>query len=57
VAVCREIRRLGLVPPGGAFYQLVNVPPSARKQRAVLWVQVGDVGAVTGAAMIPPADQ
>jgi hypothetical protein len=57
VAVCREIRRLGLVPPGGAFYQLVNVPPQARKQRAIVWMQVGDVGAVAGAAMIPPADQ
>jgi len=57
VAVCREIRRLGLVPPGGAFYQLVKLPPPSHKQRAILWIQVGDVGAVSGAAMIPPADQ
>ena len=57
VAVCREIRRVGVVPPGGAFYQLVNVSPQSRRQRAILWVQVGDVGVVAGAAMIAPADQ
>jgi hypothetical protein len=57
VAVCREIRRVGLVPLGGAFYQLVTLPPPARKQRAIVWLQVGDVGAVAGAAMIEPADQ
>ncbi len=57
VAVCREIRIAGTVPLGGAFYQVVNVPPQARKQRAIVWVQVGDVGAVAGATMLPPADQ
>ncbi|MGB7760428.1 MAG: DUF1223 domain-containing protein [Bryobacteraceae bacterium] len=57
VAVCREIHRVGLVPPGGAFYQLVKLPPQARRQRAILWVQTGDVGAVAGAAMVAPADQ
>jgi hypothetical protein len=57
VAVCRQIVRAGLVPLGGAFYQLVKLPPQARKQRAIVWVQVGDVGVVAGAAMIPPADQ
>jgi len=57
VAVCRQIVRAGLVPLGGAFYQLVKLPPQTRKQRAIVWVQVGDVGVVAGAAMIPPADQ
>lgn len=57
VAVCREIRRAGLVPLGGAFYQLVKLPPQARKQRVIVWMQVGEVGAVAGAAMLPPADQ
>jgi hypothetical protein len=57
VAVCRQILTAGLVPLGGAFYQLVKLPPQARKQRAIVWLQVGDVGAVAGAAMIPPADQ
>ena len=56
-AVCRQILTAGLVPLGGAFYQLVKLPPQARKQRAIVWLQVGDVGAVAGAAMIPPADQ
>lgn len=57
VAVCREIRRVGLVPLGGAFYQLVSVPAQARKQRAIVWLQVGEVGAVAGTAMLLPADQ
>jgi len=57
VAVCRQILSAGLVPLGGAFYQLVKVPPQARKQRAIVWLQVGEIGAVAGAAMIPPADQ
>ena len=56
VAVCREIRRVGLVPLGGAFYQLVNLPPQARKQRAIVWLQVLEVGAVVGASVLPPAD-
>lgn len=56
VAVCREIRAAGVVPPGGAFYQLVELPAQARKQRAIVWTQVGEVGVVGGAAMIPPAD-
>jgi len=56
VAVCREIRNVGVVPIGGAFYQLVELPPQARKQRAIVWLQVGEVGAVAGAAMLPPAD-
>jgi hypothetical protein len=57
VAVCREIRRAGTVPLGGAFYQLVKLPPQARKQRVILWLQVGDVGTVAGATMLAPAEQ
>jgi len=56
VAVCREIRAAGVVPLGGAFYELVELPPQARKQRAIVWIQVGEVGAVAGATMLPPAD-
>jgi hypothetical protein len=57
VAVCRDIRQIGVVPLGGAFYQLVTLPPQAQKQRAIVWIQVGDVGAVAGATMLGPADQ
>lgn len=56
IAVCREIRNVGVVPLGGAYYQLVEVPPQARRQRVVVWVQSGEVGVVSGAAMLPPAD-
>jgi hypothetical protein len=56
VAVCREIRAAGVVPLGGAFYQLVELPSQARKQRVIVWTQVGEVGAVAGASMLPPAE-
>jgi hypothetical protein len=56
IAVCREIRNGGVVPLGGAYYQLIEVPPQARRQRVVVWVQTGEVGVVSGAAMLPPAD-
>jgi hypothetical protein len=52
--VCREIRAAGIVPLGGAFYQLITVPPQAHRQRAIVWLQAGDVGTVAGAAMLPP---
>ena len=57
VAVCREIRMAGVVPLGGAFYQLVELPPQAHKQRAIVWTQVGEVGAVAGATVLPPDSQ
>ena len=56
VAVCREIRDAGVVPLGGAFYHLVPLPPQAHKQRAIVWMQVGEAGLVAGAAMLPPED-
>jgi hypothetical protein len=54
VAVCREIRAAGIVPLGGAFYQLITLPPPAHRQRVIVWLQAGDVGTVAGAAMLPP---
>jgi hypothetical protein len=54
VAVCREIRGAGKVPPGGAFDQVVDLPARARRQRVIVWTQSGDAGAVAGAAMLPP---
>jgi len=56
IAVCREIRNGGVVPLGGAYYQLIEVPPQARRQRVVVWIQSGEVGPVAGAAMLPPAE-
>ncbi|MFY9724304.1 MAG: DUF1223 domain-containing protein, partial [Bryobacteraceae bacterium] len=56
VAVCREIRRVGKVPPGGAYYEVLTLPPQARRQRVILWTQAGDTGVVAGAAMLPPAE-
>jgi hypothetical protein len=54
VAVCREIRRIGKVPPGGAYYQLLELPSKARQQRVIVWTQSGDSGAVAGAALLAP---
>jgi len=57
VAVCREIRRAGVVPPGGAYYQLIPLQPQERRERVILWLQNGEFGAISAAAMIPPAEQ
>ena len=55
VAVCREIRKAGTVPTGGAFHQLIELPPQARRQRVIVWTQSGETGAVSGAALLAPA--
>jgi hypothetical protein len=57
VAVCRDIRSVGVVPLGGAYYEMIELPPQARSQRVILWIQTGEVGAVEGATMLPPADR
>jgi hypothetical protein len=54
VAVCREIRQAGKVPPGGAFSKLVPLSPEARRQRVIVWTQSVDAGAVAGAALLAP---
>jgi hypothetical protein len=55
VAVCRELRKAGKVPPGGAFYQLIDLPAKARRQRVIVWTQAGETGPVAGAAVLAPA--
>ncbi len=55
VAVCRQLRKTGKVPPGGAYYELIDLPAKARRQRVIVWTQSGDAGAVASAAMLPPA--
>jgi len=54
VAVCREIRQAGKVPRGGAFSELIPLPPQARRQRVIVWTQSGYAGAVAGAAVLVP---
>jgi hypothetical protein len=54
VAVCREIRQAGKVPPGGTLNELIPLPPQARRQRVIVWTQSGDAGAVAGAALLAP---
>jgi len=56
VAVCREIRRVGKVPNGGAFYESIDLPAKARQQRVIVWTQSGDAGLVGGAAVLTPAE-
>jgi hypothetical protein len=55
VAVCREIRKAGKVPPGGAFNKLIELPARARRQRVIVWTQSGEAGAVAGAALLAPS--
>jgi len=56
VAVCRELRRAGKVPPGGAYYELIQLPAKARAQRVIVWTQTGDSGKVASAALLLPAE-
>jgi len=56
VAVCRQIRKTGKVPPGGAYYELIELPEKARRQRVIVWTQSGDNGVVASAAMLPPTE-
>ncbi|MFY9724305.1 MAG: DUF1223 domain-containing protein [Bryobacteraceae bacterium] len=56
VAVCRQIRRAGKVPAGGAYSALIDLPAKARQQRVIVWTQSGDAGVVASAAMLLPAD-
>jgi hypothetical protein len=55
VAVCRQIRRTGKVPPGETYNALIDLPAKARQQRVIVWTQAGDAGVVASAAMLPPA--
>ena len=52
VAILRTLRKLGSVKKGGAFSQLVEAPGPA--QRAVVFVQESDLGAIEGAAVWVP---
>jgi hypothetical protein len=55
VAVCRDIRTIGKVPPGGTFSKLIGLPPRARRQRVIVWTQSGEAGLVAGAALLAPS--
>ena len=52
VAILRTLRKLGSVKKGGAFSQVVEAPGPA--QRAVVFVQEPDLGAIEGAAVWVP---
>ncbi len=52
VAILRTLRKLGAVKKGGAFSLVVDAPGPS--QRAVIFVQEADLGAIDGAAVWVP---
>jgi hypothetical protein len=52
VAVLRSLRKIGTVKRGGGFSEMVTLPASAAEQRAIVFLQEGTSGPVSGAAEI-----
>ena len=52
VAVLRSLRKIGKVEKNGAFEKDVPLAARAREQRAVVFLQDGEAGPVSGAAML-----
>lgn len=55
VAIARSLRKVGKIERGGTFQKEINLPgKKTRGQRLIVFVQEGDTGPVSGAAMLPP---
>jgi hypothetical protein len=54
VAVVRSLKKIGTVKRGEAFHKLIETGPDDRARRAVVFLQDGDLGAVSGAAVLDP---
>lgn len=52
VAMVRSLKKIGAVKRGESFRKVVAIPPSAKGQRIVVFVQDADMGPVSGAAVI-----
>lgn len=52
VAVVRSLKRIGKVERGGSFQKEIALPAKAREQRVVAFIQDGDTGPISGAAML-----
>jgi len=53
VAVVRSLKRIGKVERGGSFQKEIALPAKTREQRVVAFLQDGDTGPISGAAMLP----
>ena len=53
VAVARGMRKIGKVEQDGGFQRQIGMARKTRGQRVIVFVQEGDSGPVSGAAMLP----
>ena len=53
VAVVRSMKRIGKVERGGSFQKEIALSGKTAEQRVVVFLQEGDTGPVSGAAMLP----
>jgi hypothetical protein len=53
VAIVRSLRKIGRLERGGGFQKEISLPEKTRGQRAIVFVQEGDTGPVSGVAMLP----
>jgi len=54
VAVVRGIKRIGKVERGGSFQKQIALPAKARAQRVIAFLQEGEAGSISGAAILSP---
>ena len=52
VAILRSLRKVGTVKQGASFHQTVDLPADAAAARVIVFVQDGDLGRVSGAALL-----
>ncbi|HUK17776.1 MAG TPA: DUF1223 domain-containing protein [Bryobacteraceae bacterium] len=52
VAIARSLRKIGRIDSEGRFHREVALPEKTRRQRVIVFLQQGDAGVVSGAAML-----
>ena len=53
VAIVRSLRKIGKLERGGGFQREIGLPEKTRGQRAIVFVQEGETGPVSGVAVLP----
>ena len=52
VAIIRSLRKIGRIDSEGRFQREIALPEKTRRQRAIVFLQQGDAGLVSGVAML-----
>jgi len=53
VAILRSLRKIGRIEREGRFQREIALPEKTRRQRAIVFLQQGDAGPISGVAMLP----